>query len=170
MNYCINPECKSRENPKSLQFCQSCETPLLLQGRYRLLKPLRTLDPRYSTDIFEIDDQGNSKVMKVLKYDDPELVDLFFREASILRELDHPGIPKVERGGFFKIKPTGSSRRIYCLVMEKIAGENLETWLINHAPISENLALKWLRQICEILDILHKKRFFHRDIKPANII
>jgi len=141
-----------------------------LQGRYRLLKPLRTLDPRYSTDIFEIDDQGNSKVMKVLKYDDPELVDLFFREASILRELDHPGIPKVERGGFFKIKPTGSSRRIYCLVMEKIAGENLETWLINHAPISENLALKWLRQICEILDILHKKRFFHRDIKPANII
>jgi serine/threonine protein kinase len=141
-----------------------------LQGRYRLLKPLRTLDPRYSTDIFEIDDQGNSKVMKVLKYDDPELVDLFFREASILRDLDHPGIPKVERGGFFKVKPTGSSRRIYCLVMEKIAGVNLETWLSNHAPISEDLALKWLRQICEILDILHKKRFFHRDIKPANII
>ncbi|SKB11918.1 Tetratricopeptide repeat domain protein [Planktothrix sp. PCC 11201] len=170
MNYCINPECKSRKNPNSLQFCQSCETPLLLQGRYRLLKPLRTLDPRYSTDIFEIDDQGHSKVMKVLKYDDPELVDLFFREASILRDLDHPGIPKVERGGFFKIKPTGSSRRLYCLVMEKIAGENLETWLSNHAPISENLALKWLRQICEILEILHQKKFFHRDIKPANII
>ncbi|VXD14917.1 Tetratricopeptide repeat domain protein [Planktothrix serta PCC 8927] len=170
MNYCINPECKSRENPHSLQFCQSCKTPLLLQGRYRLLKPLRALDPRYSTDIFEIDDQGNSKVMKVLKYDDPELLDLFFREASILKDLDHPGIPRVERGGFFKIKPTGSSRRIYCLVMEKIAGENLETWLTNHARISEDLALKWLRQICEILDILHQKRFFHRDIKPANII
>ncbi|WRH68691.1 MAG: tetratricopeptide repeat protein [Planktothrix sp. GU0601_MAG3] len=108
--------------------------------------------------------------MKVLKYDDPELVDLFFREASILIDLDHPGIPKVEKGEFFKIKPTGSSRRLYCLVMEKIAGENLETWLSNHAPISEDLALKWLRQICEILDILHNKKFFHRDIKPANII
>lgn len=170
MNYCINPECKSRENPNSLQFCQSCETPLLLQGRYRLLKPLRTLDPRYSTDIFEINDQGNSKVMKILKYDDPELVDLFCREASILKDLNHPGIPKVEKGGFFKLKLTGSSRRIYCLVMEKIDGENLETWLSNHAPISEELALKWLRQICEILEILHEKRFFHRDIKPTNII
>lgn len=170
MNYCINPECKSRENPDSLQFCQSCQTPLLLQGRYRLLKPLRTLDPRYSTDIFEIEDQGNSKVMKVLKYDDPELVDLFFREASILKDLDHPGIPKVDKDGFFKIKPIGSSRRIYCLVMEKIAGENLETWLSSPGRILEDLALKWLRQICEILEILHQKRFFHRDIKPANII
>jgi len=34
----------------------------------------------------------------------------------------------------------------------KIEGHNLEQWLEQHGPISESLALNWLRQLIEILD------------------
>jgi serine/threonine protein kinase len=56
--------------------------------------------------------------------------------------------------------------------MERIRGYNLEQWLNenDNEPISQDLALDWLRQIAKILFYLHQNGFFHRDIKPSNII
>jgi len=55
--------------------------------------------------------------------------------------------------------------------MEKIEGEDLQNWLGKRGrPISQKLALKWLRTLVEILDKVHQKHFFHRDIKPPNIM
>jgi serine/threonine protein kinase len=169
--YCINPDCKQRQNPDNLECCQTCGTPLLIHERYRLLKPLRPLDPRTSTDIFEVDDGGTRKVMKVLKDSRPQLVEGFEREALTLELLKHPGIPKVDLDGYFTFTPSNSTRELHCLVMEKIEGQNLDQWLAKEGPIpSESLAINWLRQLIEILDQVHKSGFFHRDIKPSNII
>jgi serine/threonine protein kinase len=169
--YCINPDCKQRQNPDNLECCQTCGTPLLIHERYRLLKPLRPLDPRTSTDIFEVDDGGTRKVMKVLKDSRPQLVEGFEREALTLELLKHSGIPKVDLDGYFTFTPSNSTRELHCLVMEKIEGQNLDQWLAKEGPIpSESLAINWLRQLIEILDQVHKSGFFHRDIKPSNII
>ncbi|WP_017716414.1 serine/threonine-protein kinase [Kamptonema formosum] len=171
MIYCINPDCKQRENPENLECCQTCGTSLLIHERYRLLKPLRPLDPRTYTDIFEVDDGGTRKVMKVLKDSRSQLVEGFEREALTLELLDHPGIPKVDLDGYFTFTPSNSTRELHCLVMEKIEGQNLEQWLAKEGPIpSQSLALNWLRQLIEILEQVHKSGFFHRDIKPSNII
>jgi serine/threonine protein kinase len=144
---------------------------LLIHERYRLLEPLRPLDPRTSTDIFEVDDGGTRKVMKVLKDSRPQLVEGFEREALTLELLKHPGIPKVDFDGYFTFTPSNSTRELHCLVMEKIEGQNLEQWLAKEGPIpSESLAINWLRQLIEILEQVHKSGFFHRDIKPSNII
>ena len=175
MIYCINPECKQRENPDHIQNCQTCGTNLLINHRYRLIKPLRSLKPQNYTDVFEVTDKQTSdrearKVLKVLKLSSPQFLKMFLREAFTLQLLNHRGIPKVEPDGYFTFTPKDSSQELHCLVMEKIPGKNLEQWLAENGPISSSLALKWLRQIIEILKILHTNHFFHRDIKPSNIV
>lgn len=170
MIYCINPECKQRQNSEQLEYCQDCGTRLLIERRYRLIKPLRELSPRSHTDVFEVDDGGIRKVMKILKDGSPQLVEMFEREALTLQELKHPGIPQVDIDGYFPSASNNSSQELHCLVMEKVEGQNLEQWIFKQGSISQSLAIKWLRQLIEILDVLHQNHFFHRDIKPSNIM
>ena len=168
MSYCINPRCPNRQNPDNLANCQSCGTPLLVNNRYRLLKPLRELDEFSTTEIFEIDDGGASKVLKVLKR--PKLSQMFEREARVLQQLKHPGIPQVEADGYFTVYSGKGAKPLHCLVMDKIEGENLEQWLAKGGRVTQTLALDWLMQLAEIIKLLHDKDLFHRDIKPSNIM
>ncbi|HIK28387.1 MAG: protein kinase [Oscillatoriaceae bacterium SKW80] len=178
MSYCINPQCNYRENPENLMQCQNCGASLVICDRYRLIKPLRQLSPAHPTEIFEVRDWhtclntwGTFKVLKVLKYNNnPELVRLFEQEARVLIFLRHPGIPKVEPDGYFTVALPNNSRRMRCLVMEKIEGETLADFINKNQTISCESALKWLRQLTEILQQLHRHDIVHRDIKPANII
>ena len=170
MSYCINRQCKNRENPNYQEYCQNCGTPLVINSRYRLLTPLRPLANHSYTDIFEVDDEGTRKIMKVLKTSSPHLLEMFEREALTLQFLNHPGIPKVDIDDYFSVSISDDAEELYCLVMEKIAGDNLEQWVTKHGPIFQALALKWLRQLIEILQVVHEQHFFHRDIKPSNIM
>ncbi len=166
--YCINPQCQHQENPAGSINCRACGTPLLIEGQYKLIKPLRPLSICHTAEVFEALDGDTPKVLKILKDNSPQTVWMFEREVLVLRSLDHPGIPKVE--DFFSMTPNGSKQRIQCLVMEKVMGQNLEQWRQkNHAP-AEALVVDWLRQLTEILNVLHEKHIFHRDIKPSNII
>lgn len=36
MSLCINPNCQNSDNPDNLPRCQSCDSELLLEGRYRV--------------------------------------------------------------------------------------------------------------------------------------
>lgn len=169
MIYCINPDCSHRQNPEDIESCQNCGTPLLVREKYWLLHPLRPLDPERSTEIFEVEVEGERRVMKILKSSNPKLVELFDQEAFTLEVLDHPGIPKIDLDGYFKLD-LKTGKTLHCIVMEKIEGQNLEQWLEANRKISQKIALNWLRQIIEILDYIHIQKFFHRDIKPSNII
>ena len=66
MPYCINPDCSRRENPDNCAVCQNCQTPLILQNRYRLTHPLQA-DRYCYTEVFEIEDLINRDQPKVLK-------------------------------------------------------------------------------------------------------
>ena len=166
MSYCINPRCGHRDNPDGLSHCKSCQTPLLIEGRYRLIRPLRELDEWEPSEVFEIDDQGQTKVLKVLKK--KILQPLFEREAATLQALHHPGIPQVDSDGYFSLEIDG--RRLYCLVMENIQGINLDNWLQQHGPTEQATAINWMKQLVDLLAQLHQEELFHRDIKLANIM
>ena len=166
MSYCINPRCGHRNNPDDLSHCKSCHTPLLVEGRYRLLRPLREIDEWEPSEVFEIDDQGHTKVLKVLKK--KMLQPLFEREAATLQALNHPGIPQVESDGYFSLDVDG--RELYCLVMENIQGTNLDAWLQQHGPLEQTQAIEWMQQLVELLAQLHQEELFHRDIKLSNIM
>jgi serine/threonine protein kinase len=52
----------------------------------------------------------------------------------------------------------------------EIEGQNLEDWLNQNQPISQEQALNWLQELANILDKVHGQKLWHRDIKPANIM
>lgn len=168
MSYCINPRCQKRQNPDYLDRCHACGSSLLINERYRLIRPLRELDGLHPTEIFEIDNCGTAKVMKVLTSNRRRLVEMFQREAEVLRQLHHVGVPHVDT--YFTFSPNNGSKELHCLVMEKIAGQNLAQWLEENEPISEVLAIDWLRQIVKILSQVHQQQLLHRDLKPSNIM
>lgn len=180
MVYCVNPFCLQRENPDNTDHCLACGNSLLINRRIRLLRPLRSLteDPLTYTDIFEVEDSGTEqrpqprlRVMKVLKWiDDSKIVELLERESIILQTIDHPGVPKSYKDDYFAIRLNNNLLTMHCLVMQKFEGENLSQWIKSYGRISQNIALDWLSQLVEILDIVHRCEYFHRDIKPDNII
>ena len=166
MSYCINPKCPKRYNLDRLTHCQTCGTQLLVNHRYRLIKPLRDLEKRRPTEIFAVCDRSQVKVLKVLRR--PKLVELFQQETRVLQRLKHPGIPKLEPDGYFTI--SSGQQELHCLVMEYIEGLNLEQWLDHYSYLREKMAFSWLRQLNEILLTLHQNHIVHRDIKPSNIM
>ncbi|MCC5639986.1 serine/threonine protein kinase [Nostoc sp. CHAB 5844] len=172
MSLCINPLCPSPENPENdnYRFCQSCGSQLLLEDHYRVMRLLS--DKTSFGKIYEVYTRSTPKILKVLKEhlnNHTKAVELFQKEANVLSQLNHPGIPQID--GYFQYQ-TSNGVKLHCLVMEKIDGVNLEQWLQqqSYQPISEKQAIAWLKQLAEILNIVHNQGWFHRDIKPANIM
>lgn len=170
MIYCPNPDCVERENTDERMTCRTCKTTLIINGCYQLIKPLRKTSLTGYAEVFTVQDLlSTTKVMKILRVGDPKLLELFDREARVLQELDHHGIPKMMDDGYFSFQ-TATGLKLKCLVMEKIAGVNLEQWLQGNQCCPPDLALYWLNQIIDILEHLHQHQLFHRDIKPTNIM
>lgn len=92
-------------------------------------------------------------------------VQSFEREANLLVQLSHSGIPKIY--DFFT-----ESIRTY-LVMEYVDGEDLETILENtEGMLKEDTILEWAIEVCEVLVYLHSQDppVVFRDFKPSNIM
>ncbi len=173
MSLCINPNCQNPENYENLMRCQSCGSELLLEGSYRVTRLLSDKGGFGNTyEVQDCNDNNSHKVLKVLKENKPKAVEQFKREAKVLNRLNHPGIPQAKDE--FSFFPKNSQIPVYCLVMEKIEGENLSEWMEkrNNIPIREQRAINWLTQLANILHELHQQEppLIHRDIKPSNIM
>lgn len=175
MSLCINPICRQPNHPNNggSQICAACGSALLLQGRYRVMR-LISGDSGFGR-VYEAYERNIPKILKVLKESyntDVKVVELFRREAQVLSQLNHPGVPQVEAEGYFLYYPAEGDEPSHCLVMEKIDGPNLKQWMVqqgNH-PISEKQAMLWLTQLTDVLDLVHQHNYFHRDIKPENVM
>jgi len=172
MSLCINPTCPQPNHPDNDEnrFCQSCGSQLELLGRYRVMRLLS--DKTGFGKVYEAYEQDTPKIVKVLKEElssDAKAVELFQKEAAVLRQLDHPGIPNED--SYFQYQ-TRMGLVLHCIAMEKIEGPNLEAWLKQqqNRPISQDQAIAWLKQLAEILRLVHGKQYLHRDIKPSNIM
>ena len=169
MSLCINPSCSQPHNSDDSLFCESCRSELLLEGRYRVTQ-LRGRGGFGKT--YEVRDRdGQPKILKVLTDNQPKHVELFQREAQLLNQLSHPGIPSADPDAYFTLYPKDQLEPLHCLVMEKIVGLDLRDYLQHRGkPIDQKLAIHWLTQLVEILQVIHQQHVLHRDIKPANIM
>lgn len=172
MSYCLNPNCPKPDDESNAKrrICSQCGSDLLLQGRYRVTKKMGGGGFGQTFEILDKKD-NTLKVLKVLLKEHPKAIALFKQEAKVLSELNHPGIPMVEKDGYFTFMPKDEGP-LHCLVMEKIEGLNLQEWMKERKkePVSPELAMDWLKQLVEILDQVHNLQYFHRDIKPQNIM
>ena len=175
MSYCINPSCPQPNDPANVNhcICRHCGSELLLQGHYQVMRVLS--DNSGFGKVYEAYKGAIPKILKVLKpkhNGNSRVVELFQQEAAVLSQLNHPGIPRVQPDGYFQFFPRNDTEPLHCIVMEKIDGLDLKQWMKqqgNH-PISEKQAINWLKQLANILHLVHQKNYFHRDIKPANIM
>jgi serine/threonine protein kinase len=170
MSICINPQCPQPESLDELLFCRGCGSGLLLGNKYRVTKLISEKGGLGGT--YEIVEGWVPKVLKILKSDRPDAIELFDREFRFLNEVtgkDLISVAHVE--DLFTYKPNGYHETFYCLVTERINGMNLAEYLqIINCSIDERTAISWLSQLTQILEKIHSRQIFHRNIKPSNII
>ena len=171
MTLCVNPKCQRPENSDQTSFCQNCGSELVLDGKYRAKSELGA-GGFGKTYVIEESGEKTPKVLKVLINPMEKAVELFKREAEVLAQLHHPGIPRVEKDGYFVLFPRNAEEPLHCLVMEKIEGLNLQEYMEQRGnrPVNQKLVLQWFIEIVKILEMVHSQHFFHRDIKPSNIM
>jgi formylglycine-generating enzyme required for sulfatase activity len=87
----------------------------------------------------------------------------FEREARLLKNLNHPALPRV-----IEYFTEGNDQFI---VMEFIPGENLDTRLSNGEKFEPDQIAVWAGRLLDLLEYLHAQKppVIHRDIKPANL-
>lgn len=105
------------------------------------------------------------KVLNLRRVEDWKSVELFEREAKVLRSLDHPGIP-----AYVDFRPLEADRAAY-LVQALAPGTNLLE-LLERRRFTEAELVDLMRRVLTILDYLTRLHpvVVHRDIKPANIL
>ncbi|MEH2184181.1 protein kinase domain-containing protein [Nostoc sp.] len=89
---------------------------------------------------------------------------LFEKEAEVLYRLGNLSkqIPKL----FAHFEENGE----FYLVQEFVNGQNLSTEIIPDQPWNEAQVVQLLREILEVLVVVHQQNIIHRDIKPQNLM
>jgi len=102
------------------------------------------------------------KVLSTPVTEEPLARERFLREARAAAALDHPHIIKV-----FDLNREG---RLLYLVMEYLAGVNLQELVARAGTLSVEAAVSAATQVCHGLTHAHERGLVHRDVKPANIL
>jgi serine/threonine protein kinase len=135
----------------------------VLQGRYRIV---REVGRGGMGAVYEARDLrlGNTVAVKQALTNETQIRKHFEREARLLAQLNHPGLPRVS--DFF----TEDDRAF--LVMQFVDGDDLSTLLAqNRGPLPRQTVVMWADQLLDAIIYLHThdRQIIHRDIKPHNL-
>lgn len=91
-------------------------------------------------------------------------IDIKRREVDILKNLRHRYLPTIY--DFIEVE----GRQF--IVEDYIKGTDLEVYLKNKIRLPQEQLMKWMAQMCEVLEYLHTRKpiIIHSDIKPGNIM
>ena len=95
---------------------------------------------------------------------DRHVVDRFFNEARIARQLSHPNI--------IRVHDIGMAGTVVYISMEYVQGRSLREWLDSIPPgqrMPVSYALRLMIQLSAALEFAHKFTV-HRDLKPENVM
>ncbi len=110
-------------------------------------------------------EDGRRVAVKIGRTDIPEAAAIVSRmqtEWNVGRGLRHPHLVSVLEGGVL------SDGRAF-LVMERLNGHDLLQELETNGRLDPLRALRITRQVCEALQVLHRRGAIHRDVKPENV-
>jgi serine/threonine protein kinase len=130
-----------------------------LLGRGGMSAVYRAFDPNLKRKVA-------LKIIHAHLTDNPEFIQRFEQEASLVAQLRHPNI--------IQIHDFNQDNGAYYMVMDYIAGETLAARLdsLNNAGIRMPLAdtVRIMALIGDAVDFAHQQRMIHRDLKPANVV
>ncbi|HEY9847914.1 MAG TPA: serine/threonine-protein kinase [Leptolyngbyaceae cyanobacterium] len=142
----------------------------ILAERYQIFDVLGQggIGVTYQAVDLQNDRQVAIKKLSLQQISDWKVLELFEREARILSQLNHPGIPQYL--DYFQVD-TPDDRKFY-LVQELAAGESLAALVEKGWHAKETEVKSIAEQVLLILTYLQefKPPVIHRDIKPQNII
>jgi serine/threonine protein kinase len=94
--------------------------------------------------------------------------ELFEREATTLKKLDHQRIPKF----IDYVTQNGENNNSQYFVMEYVEGNSLADKLQNEGVLPQSEVVKIAYEVIDVLGYLHLQEtpVVHRDIKPSNLI
>ncbi len=142
----------------------------IINQRYQLERQLGQNAGRETWLAKDLEKESELVVVKLLAFGGNiqwEDLKLFEREANVLKQLDHPRIPKYR--DYFSI----DDRSLWFgLVQEYIQGDSLREHLAKGHKFIESEVKQIAIAILEILIYLHElnPQVLHRDLKPSNLI
>ncbi|HJW73807.1 MAG TPA: serine/threonine-protein kinase [Geothrix sp.] len=120
-----------------------------LLGQGGMGRIFRATDPQLRREV----------ALKILRRDDPDLVQRFMQEAQLQARVDHPNVCRVYEVGEWRGQPY--------IAMQFLRGKTLQ----KAAPGMPLEALLHLMiQVCEGVHAAHRVGLVHRDLKPANLM
>lgn len=122
---------------------------LELVGEGGMGRIFRALDPRLRRPV----------ALKLLRRDDPELLQRFLQEAQLQARVDHPNVCRVYEVGEWRGQPY--------IAMQFVQGETLRE-AGPGLPLDALLTL--MVQVCEGVHAAHRVGLVHRDLKPSNLM
>lgn len=145
--------------------CAACGASPLLDGRWRLESEI---GHGAAGTVFRASEVGTGRVVAAKEVSLPRhaaraAAVVCAREAAILRQLEHPGIPRL-----VDARVDGATLWVF---QELVEGESLER-AMEHHRYTEDEVLAILEELLGILVYLHglSPPVIHRDVKPANVI
>jgi serine/threonine protein kinase len=168
---------KQHANDQSTRFCIHCGEPFplatgkVVENRYHIL---RQLGQGGFGRTYLAEDKNQSNQNCVLKEFAPQVEaqqdllkakELFEREASVLKKLQHPQIPRFHASLQAKL----GDKDFFFLVQDYIEGDNYYE-LLERQTFSEEEVIKLLQEILPVLSYIHSLDVVHRDISPDNLI
>ncbi len=170
------PLVASLDNSGSTQIRQAVKPPPSTSDPAKTLRN-QVLDMRYEVGrklgeggmsfVYEAKDisTGESVAVKIMTpklAQDKVAAERLRREAGLAMRLDHPNICRIMRLG-------ETSDGLIYLVMPLLRGELLSDKEVREGPMSLELGIPLMRQVCDALAFAHEQQIVHRDLKPENI-
>lgn len=170
----ICPRCQT--SYASGDYCQTDGAPLealpeqdpllgsVLQGAYRIEQNLSegAMSMVYLARQLTLD---RMVVVKILRkeFGNRESVELFFREARIASQINHPNIVQIIDFG------TTDDGLIF-IVVEYLRGQTVAQLLQQRSFLPLENVVWLMEQICAGATAIHRLNIVHRDLKPSNIV
>ncbi|MBD2233229.1 serine/threonine protein kinase [Phormidium tenue] len=145
-------------------------TSAIIDGRYRILRRLGqgSSGTTYAAEVLASGHVIALKELSLRGLQDWKKIELFEREARILKTLNHPAIPQYI--DFFQVD-TADNRWFY-LAQDLAEGTSLADWIDAGGRVDEAEARRIAIAVLDVLTYLHSLNppVIHRDLKPQNLI